>query len=158
MEEGRKRPSSMRYPQFIFSATVSSAESTALPIRCMALPTAVFLVFGKLHLILGRDQLRYLQIIGAFHGNRNVRNLFIDGILCIRQRLVGIDDLPVALIRHEVVVSVLCDKSAKALAISSSRNSAHKSMRPLELGVPVRPMMRLILGLTFSNALKRFDW
>ena len=83
---------------------------------CFQLLVAGFLIFGKLHLILGGDQLRHLQVVGTFHGNRNIRNLLIDSILCIRQRLVRIDDLSVALIRHEVVVSVLCDKSAKALA------------------------------------------
>ena len=83
---------------------------------CFQLLVAVFLIFGKLHLILGRDQLRHLQVIGTFHGNRNIRNLSVDGFLCIGQRFVGVDDLPVALVRHEVVVSVLRDKPAKALA------------------------------------------
>ena len=33
-------------PQCSMDVTVTSAESRALPIRCMALPTAVFLAFG----------------------------------------------------------------------------------------------------------------
>ena len=54
----------MRYPQFIFSATVSSAESTALPIRCMALPTAVFLVFGRGAIVID-DALQYAEDVPA---------------------------------------------------------------------------------------------
>ena len=41
---------------------------------------------------------------------------------------------------------------------SSSRNSAHRSMRPLELGVPVSPMTRLTVGRTRIRTLNRLDW
>ena len=42
--------------------------------------------------------------------------------------------------------------------MSSSRNSAHKSISPLLLGVPVSPTMRFTFGRTFINALNRFVW
>ena len=39
-------PPASAIPQCSMDVTVTSAESRALPIRCMALPTAVFLAFG----------------------------------------------------------------------------------------------------------------
>ncbi len=41
--------------------------------------------------------------------------------------------------------------------MSSTRNSAHKSIKPLEDGVPVKPTMRLIKGRTRLRALKRCE-
>lgn len=42
--------------------------------------------------------------------------------------------------------------------MSRSRNFAHRSIRPLPVGVPVSPTMRLTLGRTFIRARKRFAW
>ena len=55
-------------------------------------------------------------MVGRFHGNRDIRNPPIDGIFRIGQRLVGIDDLAVSLVRHEVICPVLRDKASEALA------------------------------------------
>ena len=40
--------------------------------------------------------------------------------------------------------------------MSRMRNSAHKSIKPFDAGVPVSPTIRLTFGRTFSIALNRF--
>ena len=42
--------------------------------------------------------------------------------------------------------------------ISSTRNSAHKSINPLLAGVPVSPTIRDTNGRTFKRYLNRFAW
>ena len=65
---------------------------------------------------------------------------------------------------HYLSVDKIREMSPKGIILTGGPNSAYLEDSPscsreiFELGVPVRPMMRLILGLTFSNALKRFDW
>ena len=46
----------------------------------------------------------------------------------------------------------------RRLPRSITLNSAHRSIRPLEAGVPVSPTTRLILGRTCIRALNRLDW
>ena len=54
-------------------------------------------------------------MVGCLHRNGDVGDLSVDGILCIGQRFVGVDDLPVPLVRHEVVGAVFGDKPSKPL-------------------------------------------
>ena len=54
-------------------------------------------------------------MVCRFHGDGDVGNLLINGILRIRQQLVAVDDLPVALIRHEIVGAVLGDEASQPL-------------------------------------------
>ena len=55
-------------------------------------------------------------MVGRFHGNRDIRDPPIDGVLRIGQRFIGVDDLAVSLVRHEVICPVLRDKASEALA------------------------------------------
>ena len=81
------------------------------------LQIGVFLLFliGKTDGIFAADQFRHLQVVGCLHGNGDVGNLPVDGVLRIRQRFVGIDDLPVPLIRLKVVGAVLGDEPSQPL-------------------------------------------
>ena len=54
-------------------------------------------------------------MVGCLHGNGDVGNLPVDGVLRIRQRLVGIDNLTVPLIRLKVVGAVLGDEPPQPL-------------------------------------------
>ena len=71
---------------------------------------------GEMHLILGGDQIRHFQVVGGLHGDRDVRDLPVDRVLRKGQRFVGVDDLAVALVRHEVGVAVLGNEASETLS------------------------------------------
>ena len=75
----------------------------------------LFLLIGKTDGIFAADQFRHLQVVGCLHGNGDVGNLPVDGVLRIRQRFVAVDDLTVALIRLKVVGAVLGDEPSQPL-------------------------------------------
>ena len=60
-------------------------------------------------------------------------------------------------VRVPSVFSVL-KESVKDRLMSSILNSAHRSISPFEDGVPVSPMTRLALALTFISDLNLFAW
>lgn len=75
----------------------------------------VGLCVREVDLISGGYELRHLQVVGGFHGNRDVRNPAVDGVLRSRHGLVGVDDLSVAFVREEEGVPILCDEASEAL-------------------------------------------
>ena len=54
-------------------------------------------------------------MVGGFHGDGDIGYLLINGILRIWQRLVAVDDLPVALVRLKVVGAVSGDEASQPL-------------------------------------------
>ena len=54
-------------------------------------------------------------MVGGLHGDGNIRNLPVNGVLRIGQWLVGVDDLAVSLIRREVIGAVLGNEASKPL-------------------------------------------
>ena len=77
----------------------------------------VFFLFilGKPNRVFTADQLWHLQVVGGLHRDGDVRNLSVDGVLCIGQGFVGVDDLAVSLVRREVIGAVLGDEPSKPL-------------------------------------------
>ena len=65
-------------------------------------------------LILGGDKFWHLQMVCRFHGNGDIGNLTIDTFFSIGLWFIGINDLPISLIRYKVVVLVLGDEATEA--------------------------------------------
>ena len=94
-----------------------------------------FLVLAELHHILGfeiligpgfriahnggircADQFWHFEMVGGLHRNGDVGDRIIYGLFGERQRLIGIHDLTVALVRGEVVETVVGDEPSEAFA------------------------------------------
>ena len=97
-------------------------------------------------------------MVDGFHGDGDVGDGIVDLFLRTGQRLVAEHHLSVALVRAEEGVAVMGDEPTEPLAHIEDAKLRHRSIRPLLLGVPVRPTMRLMPGRTFRRLLNRFAW
>ena len=55
-------------------------------------------------------------MVGGFHGNGDVGNFIVNGILGAGQRLIRENDLTITLVRGKVGVAVLSDEPPQAFA------------------------------------------
>ena len=78
-------------------------------------------------------------MVGGLHRDGDVRNLSVDGVLCIGQGFVGVDDLAVSLVRREVIGAVLGDEPSKPLTHvqdAELRPQIHQTVRSGRAGQP----------------------
>ena len=61
-------------------------------------------------------KLWHRQVVGRFHGNGDVGNLLVDGLLCAGQRKIIVYDLSVGAPRHEIVLPVVGNEPSEAAA------------------------------------------
>jgi hypothetical protein len=102
-----------------------------------------FLFFlGKLHLVFAADELRHLQVVGGLHADRDIRNFAVDGLFRAGQRLVGVDDLAVPLVRHEVVGAILPNEAAESLTHVQKPVFSPQIHEAVAAGRTGQPMMR----------------
>ena len=73
------------------------------------------LLFGEGDLDLIHDALWHLEVVCSFHGDGDVGDFLMDGILCTGEGLVGEHHLSVTLVRLEVGVAVMGDESSQPL-------------------------------------------
>ena len=66
--------------------------------------------------VLTLDQLGHPQMVGGFHGDGDVGNLLINSLLGSGQGNVGEHHLPVALVRHEVILTILRNEPPQTLS------------------------------------------
>ena len=75
-----------------------------------------FLFFRKGHFHLIDDAFWHSQMVNGLHGNGDVGDLMVDGILRSGKRLIGEHHLAVSLVWLEVAVSVMGDEASQSLA------------------------------------------
>ena len=119
---------------------------------------ALRFLLREIHLIAGGNELWHLQVICGFHGDRDVGDQPVDLFLCTWKGLVGEHHLPIAFVRQEKPGAVLADEPPKPLSHIQQLDTAHRSISPLLLGVPVSPTTRPTFGRTFIMARNRLDW
>ena len=114
----------------------------------------LLLLIGKTDSIFAADQFRHFQMVGCFHGDGDVGYLLVNGVLRIRQRLVAVDDLPVALVRLKVVGAVLGDEPSQPLTHVQNAELCPQIHQPVGSGSASQPYDAVDLGSGFQHRLE----